>query len=322
MPRTSFSRGPGEEHWSDQELRHEAERCHYGRQWSDFWSVFKVRRPPGNAAIDDGDHDEQAKRRPIKPPLFLGNITLNVDQLPPAVVRKFCFKDCMVYNIAASHHLWRTDLYWRIYRRWYPSRAQDTDISHESFFCQLASFRTVGEPTLSQSVGQITAFHKLFCHELERQVADLTDQPEPEGLGGWPADTSLLYPMAPYKLRPTFSKCFLIMHDEEFSDFDPPRHARQDRGATIVWLRVEDVVIEDDHHDMKRLLGDGIPEQIRAFRCETLESALQSVLLTTGDPERSSRKQEWHGHFKEALDQNKTDFDPTCHCFSCPGLVD
>jgi hypothetical protein len=67
--------------------------------------------------------------------------TKRLPDLTPEECRRFCFKDCALYIVGTSECclFGQQQLFEKIYRRWYPTRASDVDLSHGEFRIQRTS---------------------------------------------------------------------------------------------------------------------------------------------------------------------------------------
>ncbi|SMY19848.1 unnamed protein product [Zymoseptoria tritici ST99CH_1A5] len=238
-------------------------------------------------------------------------------ELTPEDCRHFCFEDCAVYLVAKVGRCGYgiEQLYDKLYRRWYPTRAEDTDISHESFFCFLMKFqaRTDSGPA---SVKEILDFHEALCSTLDEEIPKLPDE-VPRRNQFCTAESQLHLPPAQYKLRPTFRQCVIIVR-MEYEEHSIDGSPLSDRGVVIAWRQEDDAVRHECVPDMERGISreevDGLGSTQAAFRC-SLDEAMRIVVFT--DPERRTMKREWHGFYREWLGESETVFVEPCRCSGC-----
>lgn len=158
---------------SEQEIRWSAQESHWTDQYRAFAFHFRV----GSATSNSDDHIDY----PIfwQPTRSNKSIAKSLGGLTPEESRIFCFKDCAVYAVGNSYITWRRQLYDKIYRCWYPSRAEYTDLSHQSFFCQFVEFpdsNKSGQPSPSATLKDVLAFHEALCTKLNQCVPNITEE--------------------------------------------------------------------------------------------------------------------------------------------------
>jgi hypothetical protein len=125
MPRTIYSQRPD----SNIDARESATISHWTSELRRFRQPCKV-RPSQSTAVDAADH--ACTRLLWTPPGETTHIEKALGEATPEDLRHFCFKDCAIYLTGTRSSCGRgtLQLYEKIYRRWYPTRADDTDISH------------------------------------------------------------------------------------------------------------------------------------------------------------------------------------------------
>ncbi|EME44441.1 hypothetical protein DOTSEDRAFT_62869 [Dothistroma septosporum NZE10] len=186
-----------------------------------------------------------------------------------------------------------------------------------------------GPTTAPSSVKEVLDFHTALCTRLEQPIPNTTTEvplrwPQLQTLEG-----SLLLPVAEYRIRAPFQECFNVIRTEphEHSIGTPPAKSRD---VTIVFLpsdrrsardiALEHGCLEDEDDTMRLEESDGL-EGTLAFRC-SLEQAMKLVVYL--DPERRMAKKEWHGHYREWLENVEGRYElAPCRCTGCvPRLGD
>lgn len=310
MPRTIYGPGANEAAFDRNEANHraDAESSHWRQQARSINEPFGVmRRITETTEIPTtNDADRPVRWQPFD---TLEITTKTLGQLEPEDSRTFCFKDTALYIVARtqSRPSWRRQLYETIYRRWFPNRAEDTDLSHGNFFCKIMTYHRDernGEEVPPTSLSEVLSFHTTLCAKLRELIPELPlDVPRRRWVS---PERSLILPPAVYKLRPTFEECFVVVRGE-WDEHCFATQKNRDRGVVIVFRRAEDAEKhgcgEDDERGIREITDEDLGEA-RAFRCSSLEIAMQIVLAT--DARRSGRGSEWHGLYEEWLDPEDT----------------
>jgi len=316
MPRTTF--GPGPSYPKDEQgLRKAAERQHRRQQeWTVLMPLWISVNADGGSAEEHSigmvwkwQHHYFMDKTYEKPR----------NELLAEDYRRFCYKDCALYGVGerGTSQLLRRQAFDRIYRLWFPSRADDVDISHGSFFCHWIN---IGDnvPTTLPTIAEVLAFHADLCSRVKQAVPEM-GLPTPFTASPLPAteEHSLLSPRAAYALRPSFERCFIYLHAEQ-GDHSLDSSVMRDRGVRVVFVReayaTEHGISADEKPGVTRRREEehGL-ERAAVFRCDTIETAMRLVLGK--DPRRSEKRQERHGYYEnEVLD---TSPDTTCPAQPC-----
>lgn len=206
-------------------------------------------------------------------------------------------------------------LHEKVYRRWFASRAEDTDISHQAFFCRPLEIRAEQDSAAPPSIKKVFEYHQSLCKRLDALAPELSPDPPRD----WyiTAERAMHLPQATYKLRPTFNKCFIVMQCEwQEHSVDSPK--LKEHGVTIVWTREEDAIrhgcVVDPERGISAMDIEGQGEA-RAFRCQTLQCAMALVLAA--EPQRNEVRSEGHGRYNNPLDQSDTADFELCRCSGC-----
>jgi len=320
MPRTVF--GPGLSFPKDAEgLRRSAELQHHRQQEKSFLfplsiSLDEAAGQGSTDAVWKWQHHYYMNRDYEK----------KRDELTAEEHRRFCFKDCAIYGVSETNtsHAIRRQLFDRIYRRWFPTRAEDVDISHGSFFAhwiELDGRQRSAAPRAS--FAEALALHKDLCLRVKQAIPEM-GLPTPFTAAPWEAteEHSLLSPRAEYKLRPSFEHCFIYLHAEQ-SDHSMDSSAMRDRGVRVVFVTkayaAEHGCLGAAQQGVTCLVEEGQElDGAAVFRCDTIEIAMSVVLGM--NLERNGRRQEKHGYYQdEALDSSAGDARATepCLCSKC-----
>lgn len=290
---------------SDSDVRNDAEQVHWSQQERSFRDPLYV-YPPQLHWLP------RSTTKWAKKP---------IEELVPEDCRRFCFKDCAVYAVCqgGTNKWWRQQLHDKIYRYWFPSRSEDTDISHGSFFCNYLEFAKNFKSTTPPSVKEVLDFHSKLCEKLHTSIPSLAkDVPlRPYTT----VEGSMLLPATVYKLRPTFKECFIVI-EAEYGDHSIDGPPTKDKGVILVWENEEKAnrhgcMVDREQGISKEDCGD--LGQARAFRCSSLEQAMELVLST--EPGRGFTKRERHGQYIsegiEVLDQANMPPVELCRCSLC-----
>ena len=322
MPRTIFGPGPSFPEDPDR-LREVAETKHRAQHERAFQRPLTISAKPNDESSPENNtdglwswgHHYWMNKNYIK-----AHEELNAEDY-----RRFCFKDCTLYITSATgvSPLLTRHLFDRIYRYWFPSRAEDVDISHSTFFCQPVHFMGEQACPTPVTVHQAIDFHRDLCARLQKVITEL-GPPAPFTPGPFPPteEHSLLSPPGEYRIRPSFERCFLFVLAEP-SDHSLDSTAMKERGLRVVFPQEADAAMHCCANDAKQgIKRVGWEEQgldgAAVFHCETLESAMRVVL--SADSGRLEGRRERHGYYlNEFLDSRPGTAipDEPCLCARC-----
>ena len=239
------------------------------------------------ACAEEAHYEPQRKAFHI--PLYIypnhhAQTTYQVPHISSKDCRDFCWKDCVIYGNAGltanDHHT----LLERVYREWYPHRAEDKNVSDGSFFGKFVRFI----PPASNLV-QIVRFHEALCEKLSALVPEIED-----------LDPAIPHTVPPkeetrrvgaYKLRDTIFDVFVVIDG-----------GWQEHGVLLVWKN-EDVAKHyncsegGEVHAYDSGDADGLGDA-RVFRCP-LKRAMQIVV--SQDPARAQKRAEYNEMLEETL---------------------
>lgn len=203
-------------------------------------------------------------------------------KLKPDDCNPFCWKDCAIFGnvgVTGADHFTLMD---RVYREWYPHRAEDKDVSDGSFFAKFMRFIPPVE-----KLEEMLRFHRSLCEKLQSLEKDFVDKPLPGEVHPNP-----IRRVGAYKLRETFSLVFIV--------FDG---GWQEHGVLLVWKN-GDVAKRyncTEGPDITRYdcSEDGDMGEACVFRCRSLERAMQIVV--SRDRERAQNRTEYNELLEETL---------------------
>lgn len=316
MPQTIFN----PDSRSEDAARAEAQGMHHWEQYMTFMRACFI---TSKASEEKKMDNHLSWQRPFSTVW----IEKSCDDLTAEDCAQFCFKDCALYAVSAGFYssFWQLSIFEKIYRRWYPTRAEDVDISHGAFFCKLIRYTLNGKASAPPTIEKVLKVHKDLCSRVDKVIPDLLEPPRFKYFG-FPTPQSpeihLHLPPAEYKLRPTFKHCFIYIHVES-SDHSADGRKMKEQGVRVVFLSEKDAArhgcTEDGQQGIKRLREEeqGL-DGAAVIWCDSVERAMKVVLST--DPQRLEGREEYHECYRDMLD-SRPDTTPVDLCLCEPCLA-